>query len=760
MYATRPDDHTAALPVHDVALDVLRRRRCSPVRVVVVHAPRRRRRSGCPAATPGRYPARSTASHDASSSNRCCGSIASASRGDDPEEPRVELIGVVQEAALARVRLVPGWSGSGSKRPSRSQPRSVGNSAIASAPSATSSPQILRGCARRPGTGRPSPRSRSAHRSADRHHRRARAHRRPRPTSTGCTGNSASAMRCRIVEHHRRGQPQPRRRRQPVTQLHRRQRVKTQLLERQPPTAPHPTNQTPTPPPHNPAPPPPTTSNRPPSSSPTKRPANPPADSPPTATRRRTRPTTNPRNTAGTPPPPPPPHQGPPPPPTDPEDGTRHPAGRVRARTTTRRIPRIRARSTSAHVPGHGRWPAPTAPMPPTARAARGPAAGGQRIARRRSPPRIGLPGVAHHPGGRGEHHEQAQRQIRRRGMQMRRRRGLGLPHPRHLSGVSEVTTASSSTPAAWMTPVSGCSASIPATSSATASASVTSTGTIRTCAPRSLSRSASSRAPGASGPGGSPAPDARPARCVRGVRRPGRPAGRCRPMIEHRPVRVEHARDPRPYGSPVARRAASAGAPATARPAWPPAARQPDGTRHGVGHTAMGRLGAGIRVEVEQDEPVRVLRLRAPHQAPYGGTGQVRTSSSACATAPRVTTTNRASARRGSASQPCTSSSARSTAVRPSRIRREAIVGGLTHGGRDTPRPRVGAGVPPSIAVPPPASGADRVTGASSRPRTTQSSSSAVTGTAGKGVQSSVNSPPRHARPRPAADRHRPGAS
>ena len=59
-------------------------------------------------------PARSKASQAVSSSSRCCGSIASASRGLMPKKSGVELGGVVQEAAVAGVATCPGRSGSGS----------------------------------------------------------------------------------------------------------------------------------------------------------------------------------------------------------------------------------------------------------------------------------------------------------------------------------------------------------------------------------------------------------------------------------------------------------------------------------------------------------------------------------------------------------------------------------------------------------------------------------------------------------------------
>ena len=49
-------------------------------------------------------PARSIASQEASSSSRCCGSIASASRGEIPKNPASKSRGVADEPALAGVR--------------------------------------------------------------------------------------------------------------------------------------------------------------------------------------------------------------------------------------------------------------------------------------------------------------------------------------------------------------------------------------------------------------------------------------------------------------------------------------------------------------------------------------------------------------------------------------------------------------------------------------------------------------------------------
>ncbi|CAG6937453.1 hypothetical protein PICSAR240_04488 [Mycobacterium avium subsp. paratuberculosis] len=68
-------------------------------------------------------------------------------------------------------------------------------------------------------------------------------------------------------------------------------------------------------------------------------------------------------------------------------------------------------------------------------------------------------------------------------------------------SGVSEVIIASSSTPAAWITPDSGRCAEIPAMTPASAARSAASQAITCTRAPAASSSATSSAAPGASGP-------------------------------------------------------------------------------------------------------------------------------------------------------------------------------------------------------------------------------------------------------------------
>ncbi|MCP9972490.1 hypothetical protein LUX57_51510 [Actinomadura madurae] len=76
----------------------------------------------------GSIPARSNTSHDTSSSNRCCGSIASASRGEIPKNPASN--------SAAPTRNPPSRTYDGV---AASQPRSSGNAEIPSRPSETSS---------------------------------------------------------------------------------------------------------------------------------------------------------------------------------------------------------------------------------------------------------------------------------------------------------------------------------------------------------------------------------------------------------------------------------------------------------------------------------------------------------------------------------------------------------------------------------------------------------------------------------------------
>ncbi len=99
-----------------------------------------------PAKTPTRPPrsvvtsmaACSNTSQAVSSSTRCCGSIAVASRGEMPKKSASKPVASATNPP-SRVYEVPAVSGSGSYSPARSQPRSAGKGVTASRPAATRS---------------------------------------------------------------------------------------------------------------------------------------------------------------------------------------------------------------------------------------------------------------------------------------------------------------------------------------------------------------------------------------------------------------------------------------------------------------------------------------------------------------------------------------------------------------------------------------------------------------------------------------------
>ena len=146
-----------------------------------------------------------------SSSSRCCGSIASASRGRDPEEPGVELGRVVQEPALPGVRRARRGPGPGRTAPRGPSRGRSGNAADRVAAVGDQSPQVLRASRPRPGSGRPCRRSRSARRRP-RADRRRRRRRRPAAPSSSLAQVLGERGRGRVVEDQRGGQPQPGRR--------------------------------------------------------------------------------------------------------------------------------------------------------------------------------------------------------------------------------------------------------------------------------------------------------------------------------------------------------------------------------------------------------------------------------------------------------------------------------------------------------------------------------------------------------------------
>ncbi len=85
----------------------------------------------------GSIPVRSIASHVASSSNRCCASVATASRGLIPKKSGSKSPASCRKPP-DRVYDVPGTPRSALYKDSTSHPRSDGNSDTASAPSDTS----------------------------------------------------------------------------------------------------------------------------------------------------------------------------------------------------------------------------------------------------------------------------------------------------------------------------------------------------------------------------------------------------------------------------------------------------------------------------------------------------------------------------------------------------------------------------------------------------------------------------------------------
>ena len=141
--------------------------------VVVVRRRRRRRRCGCRAATAGSIPARSNASQEISSSSRCCGSIASASRGEMPKKPASNSAASCRKPPLAwwrRCRAARGRGRTALRCPSRGRRGTADGVAAVERPVATG----LRGSPRRRGSGSPCRRSRSGRRNR-RHGRPLRA---------------------------------------------------------------------------------------------------------------------------------------------------------------------------------------------------------------------------------------------------------------------------------------------------------------------------------------------------------------------------------------------------------------------------------------------------------------------------------------------------------------------------------------------------------------------------------------------------------
>ena len=144
---------------------------------------------GLPRSDAGSIPARSSASHAISSSSRCCGSIASASRGLIPKNP------ASNSAASSRNPPCP-----------VADPPSAGPAAACQVPApvggeaadrvrarAHQLPQLLRGCAPRPGSGTPSPRSPPGHRHPPPRRTGVDVPRRARRPDSSCSRNPARA---------------------------------------------------------------------------------------------------------------------------------------------------------------------------------------------------------------------------------------------------------------------------------------------------------------------------------------------------------------------------------------------------------------------------------------------------------------------------------------------------------------------------------------------------------------------------------------
>ncbi|GHI66080.1 hypothetical protein Saso_77300 [Streptomyces asoensis] len=87
---------------------------------------------------PGSIPARSNTSHAVSNNNRCCGSIANASRGEIPKNPASNSPAPSKNPP-SRAYDFPTTPGSGSYNLSTSHPRPPGNNDTASPPDATRS---------------------------------------------------------------------------------------------------------------------------------------------------------------------------------------------------------------------------------------------------------------------------------------------------------------------------------------------------------------------------------------------------------------------------------------------------------------------------------------------------------------------------------------------------------------------------------------------------------------------------------------------
>ena len=174
---------------------------------------RRTRRCRLPRSDAGSMPARSSASQATSSSSRCCGSIASASRGLIPKNPASNSPASSTNPPCRDVATCPGGPGRGRRAAPGPSPGRPGTPEIASRPSASSSHSSS---GRAHAAGEPAAHADDRDRlvvAPRRRRRPAGAAARPRaeqPAPRRCAGER---RRGRVVEDQRGGQPQPGRRR-------------------------------------------------------------------------------------------------------------------------------------------------------------------------------------------------------------------------------------------------------------------------------------------------------------------------------------------------------------------------------------------------------------------------------------------------------------------------------------------------------------------------------------------------------------------
>ena len=183
-------------------------------------------------------------------------------------------------------------------------------------------------------------------------------------------------------------------------------------------------------------------------------------------------------------------------------------------------------------------------------------------------------------------------------------------------SGESEVSTPSSSTPAAWITAVSGCAAGIEATRADTAAGSETSHAQTTTSAPASANSSRSPAAPGASSPRRLASARCLTLRAVTRCRASNAPIPPVPPVIKTVPSRSHSGAGDSP--GPAMR---------TNRPACNAPSRMTNWPSSRGGEQLRHRQRPGVgALEVGEDQPARVLRLSGADETPDRGRGEVST--------------------------------------------------------------------------------------------------------------------------------------